>query len=145
MRAITDTMIASNGNRFTDARYALCDLKTGWDCLNYLRDYYTGLGADFPMEWRGYNESNYAQRWLNNEEQCRKDLSDFLKSFGREIENHAFMKPADMLLFESPLWSVFPAIYQGSGRITIVSKAGVRIFPLGRLREHLIQVRRVIE
>ena len=113
----------------------------GWDCLSSLYQFYTEMGFPFPIEWKGFNQKNYAELWKKSD--CRAAFAEFLQTLGVEV-NRNYMREGDLILCETETIPMFPAIYVGSGHCLMVFKEGVRIVPLRFLDPTIKQVRRLV-
>lgn len=128
-------------NRFTDKKYALSDPSKGWDCLNSLKEIYTKMGADFPLEFEGTDENNYADLWMNHHKEAKGKFKRYLYSLGYQIDaNYAL--PGDLMIFEGAEMT-FPGVYQSSGMVMMVFDKGVRKVALKFFQPFLKQVRRL--
>lgn len=125
-------------------KFCLADRSKGWDCLNSLHDFFCAAGAEFPKQWKDYNEQNYAERWRKDEQTCRQDFKEFLLSLGQKIENPAFAIAGDVMLFEGKRIPIFPAIYLGNGKMIMVFREGVLTLPYNKFKSLLKEVRRLV-
>lgn len=140
----TDTNISNSVEKFIGKPHFIGDKTKGWDCLNYLIDFYRDeFGFDFPKEFEGFTEANYPEKWNRNSAQCREALERFLNTLGIKIEP-AFLERGDLLVLKTPNFPSFPAIYLGNGNILIVAKEGVHAIPLRFYERYLIGCRRII-
>lgn len=125
--------------KFIDAPFALGDKAKGWDCLNSIADFYDSIGKTFPREFKGFNESNYAERWEKGE--GKEELKEFLLSLGESI-NQNYAVEGDLFIFEGAEM-VFPGLYLGRGHVLMVFDKGARVVPLKFFKKYLIGTRRL--
>ena len=139
-----DKTFSASIQKFVDANYSLGDTSKGWDCLNSLKEFYNSVGFQFPTEFRGYNEQNYAEKWRTQD--CRPDLSAFLQTLGEKVDL-AFMQSGDLLLFEGKEIPMFPGIFMGNGNVLMVigKEHGLRVLPFKFLKAVLKEVRRLVK
>lgn len=140
----TDTDISKAAEKFIGKPHFIGDKTKGWDCLNYLVDFYRDeLGYDFPKEFEGFTESNYAKKWDEASDSCRLTLERFLNTLGNGI-SPSFLERGDLLIFKTPNFPSFPSIYLGNGNILIVAKEGAHVIPLRFYERYLVGCRRLI-
>lgn len=127
--------------KLVDKPYALANLAQGFDCLNYILEFY---GSKIPKEFKGIDAFNYAQLWNNDEIKARVLYKEYLSSLGKPIDRNYALR-GDLMFFESPKSPFFAAIYDGCGaiRINLGKKHGVRKIPLAMIQNNLIEVRRI--
>lgn len=142
----SDTQIANQADQFVDAKYALGDTSKGWDCLNSFLTFYRGLGVEFPVEYNGWTESNYVERFKQNPSEGVTILIEFIRSKSYPVEV-PWIKGGDILIFSDGENShPYYGIYFGNGNVFIVTgKSGLKVFPLSLLRKFLIEARRIIK
>jgi cell wall-associated NlpC family hydrolase len=141
-----DTRIANAISKFIDRPHAIGDPSKGWDCLNSLLDFYRECGVSLPDEFEGYTEVNYPGRWAKNPKKCRQVLERFVLSLGNPVQPE-YLQRGDLLIFKTPQFPSFPAIYTGNGHVFAVFKEGAKQEPLNELVRlaRLTGVRRLIE
>lgn len=138
-----DTQIARAADKLVDKPYALGDLSKGFDCLNFLKSFYSDMGFECPTEFDGVTMENYAELWQTDQTKTKKIMKRLLFSVGTEIEPPN-MQRGDLLVFEGKKFQSFPGIYLGNGNTIVAFDVGVHVLPLRYLRQYLIGVRRLV-
>ena len=138
---MNDITIAQTASKFSDCSFCLGDLtgEKGWDCLSYIRNFYTEQGIDFPQEFKGFDKSNYAERWRNGE--GRKELREFLLQLGQPVEEN-YSRRGDLYVMEKDD-QIFGGISIGNGHLLIVFDVGGKVVPERMFKKFVIGIRRL--
>jgi hypothetical protein len=129
---IDDSEFARRVDKLVDKGYCLGDSSKGFDCLNSLIEIYQDK---FPTEYKGWNTSNYAQRWKSDEVEGRRVLEEFLLSLGVLVMPNYRIR-SDLILMEtSDPVSIIPIVDLGQGHGLLVANFGCNVLPIeGLLR-----------
>ncbi len=139
-----DTRIANTADRFVDCPYVLGDPRKGFDCLSMFLDFYRAMGVEFPKEWNGWTEENYAERWAKGE--GREEFIIWLMEQGTSVDrNH--LQRGDLIVFDGLIGDVRwmgPGIYLGNGHVVRIFENGGHVIPLKPFEKIIVDVRRLI-
>jgi len=120
------------------------DKSKGWDCLNSLKDFFESMGIQFPTEYKGWTESNYAERWNRGEGNGNDTLRDFALTLGRPIDPNYIRVGDIIVLSKDGLTSL--GQYVGSGNFkTHHETMGGIVLPLRFFKRAIVGVRRLTE
>jgi len=136
--------MSDSTSKYLGGKYFLGDASKGFDCLSLFLDYYRSLGYDFPKEWEGVNESNYADLWTHDNQKAIALFEKFFLSLGEPIDPAYFIRD-DLLLFKAAELRLFPAIALGNGNMLIANIEGPIVVPFRPYRKYLFAVRRLIK
>ncbi len=130
---MNDIEFARQMQRYLWKPFSLGDPSRGWDCLNQLIDFANQNNFEFPKEFKGWNEQNYAERWDHGE--GMKVFREFLFTLGDPVDR-GHMLPGDIiiLVMSDPAGNeiVSAVQYVGDGKIKAVPKEmGTIVLPLG--------------
>jgi cell wall-associated NlpC family hydrolase len=137
-----DIAFAEKMTKFFGQSFNLGDRgKKGWDCLTSMADFFESCGIKFPLEFRDWNEKNYAERWERGE--GMDVFRDFLYSLGEPVDRN-YMQPGDIIIFEMKD-VVSAGVYLGSGHFQAVDrKRGIVRLPLRYFNIAIKGVRRLL-
>jgi len=130
---------------FTDLarEYVDCgfDPDHGIDCLGMILKIYRKLGYVFPMEFKGFTERNFLEKWRRGE--GRDVLREFIKSLGHPIDVN-FAQSSDLFYGEIDKKYIF-GIYLGQDNALVMFDTGGRVLPFTRCKPYISGVRRLIK
>ncbi len=131
-KRMNDIEFANQMQRYLWKPFSLGDPSRGWDCLNQLIDFAKRNNLEFPKEFKGWNEQNYAERWDRGE--GMQVFKEFLLILGESVDRGR-MLPGDIVILEMPDAAgnkIISAVqYVGDGKIKAVPKEmGTIVLPL---------------
>jgi cell wall-associated NlpC family hydrolase len=112
----------------------------GFDCLGYLRYFYSALGYTVPSESDGISSSDSLAAYEADPARCKRALWHALLTFGDRIEVK-FKQLGDLLVFRDDSDEPTSGIWVGRGNVlSCDARIGVAVFPARQIKSQRIEV-----
>lgn len=116
----------------------------GYDCLGLVADIQDELGKKFPRAFGEWNETNYAELYMNDRPKAEEVMIEFFDSFAKRVPVNRVLA-GDIIVVRFKVDNErMPGVYVGNGNfISSFTDGGVKVFTIDQKKIEIVGAWRI--